>query len=64
VSRGKGGHHLDEATGKTEEHRPEGIGATPVDQVIYAGKQNIVGFLVQNLTSETQSFCKIKAVEK
>ena len=43
VAGGEGGHHFDETAGKAEEHRPEGIGAPPVDEVVKAGEENIVG---------------------
>ena len=38
VARGKRGHHLDETAGKPEEHRPERVGAPPVDQVVQVGQ--------------------------
>ncbi len=42
VAGGKGGHHLDKTAGKAEEHRPERVGAAPVDQVVQPGQQDVV----------------------
>ena len=46
VAGGERGHHLHETAGETEEHRPERIGAPPVDEVVQAGEKNVVGGFV------------------
>ena len=43
VAGSEGGHHFDETAGKAEEHRPERVGAPPVDEVVKTGEEDIIG---------------------
>jgi hypothetical protein len=36
-------HHLDETTGEAEEHRPEAVGASPVDRIVEGSEDDVVG---------------------
>jgi len=59
----KRGHHFNETAGQAEEHRPEGIGPPPVDEIIQTGQEDIGmcdGFLFGHRISVRGSRFEVK----